>query len=522
MLFNSYEFIFVLLPLMLIGFFAFGRFANKSLALAWLVAGSLFFYGWWNPAYLIIICISTVSNFYVGNAIYHAENRSRAKFLCTIGIVVNVSVLVYYKYMNFFVNNVNAVAGTHFQLEAIVLPLAISFFTFQQISFLVDAYSKKAHEQSFLNYCLFVTFFPQLIAGPIVHHGEMLPQFAKDELFRFKHSHLAVGLSIFLLGLFKKVVLADGISVYATPVFSAAYAGETLTFVEAWGGALAYTFQIYFDFSGYSDMAIGLARMFGVILPLNFNSPYKSTSIIEFWRRWHMTLSRFLRDYIYIPLGGNRKGPNRRHVNLMIVMLVGGLWHGAGWTFVVWGGLHGTFLVINHFWAQWAQSMGWRFRSTIWWAWIARALTLLVVIFAWVFFRAESFTAALDLCYAMLGGNGLTFPAEYLHKLNNLGGLGGLFASLGANFGSAPYFVKGSTVLHLLVLLGICWLLPNTQEIMRKHSPALDFQAGKEPGLIGRMMTWHARPLTACLLLLVALYTFTSMTGVSEFLYFQF
>ena len=349
MLFNSYEFIFLFLPIVLLGFHLIGKQGHHRVAIAWLVGASLFFYGWWNPAYLLLMLFSVLFNYSVGVSLSNTSGRKLlSKTILTIGVSVNLAILGYFKYANFFVDNLNALSGTNLILNEVILPLAISFFTFQQIAYLVDAYRGKTKEYNFLHYCLFVTFFPQLIAGPIVHHKEMLPQFAKDAVYKLRSKHLAIGITIFALGLFKKVVLADGVSVYATPVFNAAEAGVMLTFFEAWGGALAYTFQLYFDFSGYSDMAIGIARMFGIRLPLNFNSPYKATSIIDFWRRWHITLSRFLRDYLYIPLGGSRKGRVRRYINLMTTMILGGLWHGAGWTFLLWGALHGFYLMINH------------------------------------------------------------------------------------------------------------------------------------------------------------------------------
>ncbi|MBT5260335.1 MAG: MBOAT family protein, partial [Nitrospina sp.] len=346
MLFNSYAFIFLFLPVTLLGFQLIGNRGHCRVAVSWLIGASLFFYGWWNPAYLGLILTSILFNYAVGVSL----GSRPAKTVLVVGIAANLGLLGYFKYANFFVDNINALTGSDIVLERIILPLAISFFTFQQITYLVDTYRGETQECDFLRYCLFVTFFPQLIAGPIVHHREMMPQFAKDTFCRLKAKHLAVGLTIFSVGLFKKVILADGIAVYSTPVFDAAEAGVILTFVDAWCGALAFTFQLYFDFSGYSDMAIGLGRMFGIILPVNFFSPYKASNIIEFWRRWHITLSRFARDYLYIPLGGNRKGTLLRFANLMITMLLIGLWHGAGWTFVIWGGLHGSYLVINHGW----------------------------------------------------------------------------------------------------------------------------------------------------------------------------
>ena len=304
MLFNSIEFILFFLPITLIIFFTIGILEYQRLAVLWLVSASLFFYGWWNPSYLWLLIFSMVFNYRMG-VFLSAGKKSKA--LLAAGIAVNLGFMAYFKYTNFIVDNINLLVGGSYNVSYIILPLAISFFTFQQIAYLVDAYRNETREYSFLHYSLFVTFFPQLIAGPIVHHKEMLPQFEKRATYSLNLLNINKGLTIFIIGLFKKVVLADSIADYATPVFDAADAGLTISFFEAWGGAFAYSLQLYFDFSGYADMAIGIAFLFGISLPLNFSSPYKSKSIIDFWRRWHMTLSRFLKDYLYIPLGGSRK-----------------------------------------------------------------------------------------------------------------------------------------------------------------------------------------------------------------------
>ncbi len=339
MLFNSYGFIFLFLPVVLLGFYQLGRISHFYAAL-WLALASLFFYGYWNPAYVGLLLGSIVCNYSFGRWIAQAGIAPvpvRQKQLLIIAITANLALLGYYKYANFFINNLNPVLGTSWNLGNILLPLGISFFTFTQIAFLVDTYQGKVKEYSFTHYALFVTSFPHLIAGPILHHKEMMPQFAKPGSYQINWANIAVGLTIFICGLAKKVLIADHLNEFATPIFNAVGAGGHPMLFEAWVGALAYTLQLYFDFSGYSDMAIGLSLMFNVRLPMNFNSPYKATTIIEFWRRWHMTLSRFLRDYLYIPLGGNRKGKIYRYRNLIITMLLGGLWHGAGWTFLIWG-----------------------------------------------------------------------------------------------------------------------------------------------------------------------------------------
>ncbi len=349
MLFNSFSFIFLFLPITAAVFFVLGRSSKPERGLIWLTFASLFFYGWWNPAYLLLIFASILMNFGVSRALDRVGAYGTRKLLLILGISLNLGFLVYFKYMNLLVDTVNRCTGADVFLDEIVLPLAISFFTFQQIAFLVDAYRNETQEYSFIHYCLFVCFFPQLIAGPIVHHKEMLSQFMRSETFRVSSRNFAIGLSIFTIGLFKKVVLADGIAVYSTPVFTAADNGGGLIFYDAWAGNFAYAFQIYFDFSGYSDMAIGLGRLFGIKLPLNFHSPYKAASIIDFWRQWHLTLSRFLREYLYFGLGGNRYGKFKRYRNIMITMLLGGIWHGAGWNFAIWGGLQGIYTASHNY-----------------------------------------------------------------------------------------------------------------------------------------------------------------------------
>ncbi|OQX61328.1 MAG: membrane-bound O-acyltransferase family protein [Desulfococcus sp. 4484_241] len=515
MLFNSYIFIMVFLPITVAGFFLIGRSGRHALSIAWLVCASLFFYGWWNPVYLSIIVGSILFNYYWG--IITARG---SRYILTLGIAVNLGLLGYFKYANFFVDNLSAITGLHLKLAPIVLPLAISFFTFQQISYLVDTYRGRSEEHSFLNYCLFVTFFPQLIAGPIVHHSEMLPQFGRAETFRFDSQKVAVGITIFFFGLFKKVIIADGMAPYATPVFEAVRLHYGPSFLEAWEGALAYTLQIYYDFSGYSDMAIGLAYLFGIRIPLNFNSPYKSLNIIDFWRRWHISLSRFLRDYLYIPLGGNRKGEARRHVNIMITMLLGGLWHGAAWTFVLWGGLHGMFLVVNHLWLNLKKRYGFQGGAGFAGRLCAGTLTFLSVTVAWVFFRADSASAAGRMLAAMAGQNGFALPEKYLHKF---GALAGSLSHMGVDFRYMHYFKGSNEVIYILVALLVAWFAPNVQQIMNSYKPYINIMAKRKT--LPDPPTWLAwRPSIGWAAILVAcvLTSILMMSRASEFLYFQF
>ncbi len=393
MLFNSYEFILFFFPVTFILFYLLHFKVGKRSALTLLFAASLVFYSWWELRDFYIIVISLCVNFFIAKFLVSARHQTLPRKLIFIaGLAMNVAVIFYYKYAHFFAATANDLLGTHFQTTKLVLPLGISFYTFVEIAYLVDSYQRKQKYHEFIDFGLFVTFFPHLIAGPIVHHSEIMPQFTAKWERVFPWKKMLLGSLLFSIGLFKKVIIADSLSKLAVPVFSAAAAYTLSGWKDAWMGSLAYTFQLYFDFSGYSDMAIGLALIFGVKFPLNFNSPYKALSITDFWRRWHMTLSRFLRDYIYIPLGGNRKGPRRTLINLMLTMLIGGLWHGAAWTFVIWGGLHGLYLIINKLWSDHGLKMPGAA------AWI---VTFLLVDFTWVIFRADSFHSALQI-YAQM------------------------------------------------------------------------------------------------------------------------
>jgi len=483
-LFNSHIFIFLFLPITLIVFLWLSRYQYYTAIIIWLISTSFFFYAWWNPIYLLLLVTSIIINYVLGYLIIRQTDFS--KLLLIIGITANISLLIYYKYANFLVDNINLLTHGSLQLSPIILPLAISFFTFQQITYLVDTYHQKSATYSFLHYCLFVTFFPQLIAGPIVYHKEMLPQFTKSHFDNYQIEYLTVGLTIFFMGLFKKVILADNIAGYASPVFTLAEQGQSIGFFAAWQAALAYTLQLYFDFSGYSDMAVGLSRLFGIILPINFYSPYQSVNIIEFWRRWHITLSRFLRYYLYIPLGGNRQNPLRHYLNLLITMLLGGLWHGAGWTFVLWGLLHGIYLIINHLWQSFMQKKAihpWRRPFSIF-------FTFLLVCIAWVLFRAESLNGAWQIYQGMLGLQGFDFTE------------------------------KISAWLWIGSLLLIVWFMPNVYQIMRLFKPALLTY----PDLIiqTHWITWQPTRIWAVIFAFIAAITLLSLTQISEFLYFQF
>lgn len=522
MLFNSYIFLLIFLPVTCVGFFQIGR-HSQSLAALWMFFCSLFFYGWWNPAYVGLLLTSIIFNYSVGLALTKTTSKRRQgqrTGLLSFGIAVDLVLLGYYKYTHFVVSNVNSWLGLGWYFESIILPLGISFFTFTQIAFLVDAYRGEVRETNFVHYGLFVTYFPHLIAGPVLHHKEMMPQFKLAATYRLGWENLSVGLTIFALGLFKKVILADGVAPYSNEVFDAVKDGNTVTFVEAWVGALAYSFQLYFDFSGYSDMAIGLSRIFGIWLPLNFNSPYKAHNIIDFWRRWHMTLSRFLRDYLYFALGGNRRGAARRYVNLFLTMLLGGIWHGAGWTFFFWGALHGAFLIVNHAWHRLREWFGVGNSSG---SGIAAAgsqiLTFLAVCFAWVFFRADTLDSALAIINGLIGLNGVVLP-KGLEGLIPSSAVA-IIKSFNGDFGTLRFInggLGGGNMVFgwIIGLWLLVWFGPNTQEIMGGFRPAL------EPVTVTASLRW--RPSTISFLVVGGglFYALIEMGKVSEFLYFQF
>jgi D-alanyl-lipoteichoic acid acyltransferase DltB (MBOAT superfamily) len=509
MLFNSYVFLCLFLPLSVISFYLLNRW-SRTLAIVSLVAFSLVYYAYWNYVYVPLLVASILANFGLGRAIQAAAATGpgpRAKALMVAGIAANLALLAYFKYAYFIAGLFGAAQG----LGTIVLPLAISFYTFQQIMYLVDSFRGDVSKEGLLQYSLYVMFFPHLIAGPLVHHREMMPQFSSRAARGFHLGDLSVGLTIFVIGLANKVLIADDLAQFVTPTFAAAAAGTTPDFYTAWCAVLSYTFQIYFDFSGYSDMAVGAARLFGIRLPINFFSPYRATSIIDFWRWWHMTLSRLLRNYLYSPLGGNRKGKARRYVNLMLTMLLGGLWHGAGWTFVVWGGLHGAYLVVNHAWRALKAHLGWRDSGSRLALYSARLLTLAAVVLAWVFFRAEDLPAALRMLSALAGGGGWSVPARIFDPAT--------VAAWGVTVSALP----ARPLFLCLVLLAFVWLAPNTYEFMRHHDPALlprDLQLQQAAG--GRF-AWrpsHIWALGCAALLAGAL--LGMLSGRSEFLYYQF
>lgn len=453
MLFNSYEFILAFLPVTLIGYFAAAKFKNQAAKL-FLIFASICFYSYWDINNLPILLTSIFVNYLFGR--WLTQNRSKKVLIA--GIAFNLLFLGYFKYTNFLIENFNYLFDAGFAMQNIVLPLGISFFTFTQTAYLVDVYRGETKAYSKSDYLLFVTIFPHLIAGPILYHRDMIPQFSEAERYKINYKNLTYGILWFTVGLFKKVVIADKLAIYADRVFNAA---DNLTMLDAWGGSLAYTMQLYFDFSGYSEMAIGLGLMFNYNLPLNFNLPYRATSIIDFWRRWHMTLSGFLKNYLYIPLGGNRTGHHMR--NIIITMFLGGLWHGAGWTFIFWGALHGIYICINHLWRKTKYVLP---------QWLNWFITFNAVNIAWIFFRAANFNDAVNILTAMFDVNNLT------------GGVIGL------------KHIIGLLAIMFIVVLGI-----DTIKIDEKFKPTY---------------YWLAT------LILMLIYPILKLGQVTQFLYFQF
>jgi len=526
MLFNSYAFILAFLPVATAGFFAVGMYGRRA-ALSWLLACSLFFYAYWNPIYLPVLLLSIAFNFRAGTWLMRLAERDAPRRSIVLGaaIAANLAMLGYFKYANFLIENANSVTDAGWEPAEIILPLGISFYTFQQIAYLVDTARGEIRIRSLLDYATTVSFFPHLIAGPIILYRDVLPQFVARTVRKFDHANVALGITFFVAGLIKKVAIADWIASYATPVFDAAATGTAPTLIEAWGGALAYTLQLYFDFSGYSDMAIGLGLMFNIRLPVNFNSPYKAVNIVDFWRRWHITLSYFLRRYVYVALGGNRRGPVRRHVNIILTMLLGGLWHGAGWTFVVWGAYHGILLSMSHLWhglRAWLGIPALAAPSSLG-AWLARGVTLLAVIFGWVVFRAASFDAAWLVARGMFGMNGIHLPDILIPILSPI--LPWL-ESEGVTFGRTALFFGVPQTVGIIGLFALALLAPNTQQLFG-YGEKVDVAEPRRTPIVAETggparVLWAPTRAWAVAMAVLFVYVLTQLSDISEFLYFQF
>ena len=450
MLFNSPEFIFIFMPIVLLFASLVQNYINKEANIYIIILSSIFFYGFWDTYYIPLLLGSVLFNFLIHKKI--KDNR-----MLITGLIINISVLLFFKYTNFFIDNLSMILDKNFTNYNIGLPLAISFFTFQQIAFLVDSYKNKTTKFSFHEYILFIIFFPQLIAGPIVRFHQFIPQLQSRKL-NISLENFSIGIVIFSIGLFKKIVLADQLGIVSDNVFLHSNQ-HTLSFFESWGGILAFTFQIYFDFSGYSDMAIGLGQIFGIKLPLNFNSPYKSKSIIDFWRRWHISLSSFLKEYIYIPLGGNKNGIFIKYFNILVVMIIGGIWHGAGWNFILWGFSHGILLIVNH---EINRNNIKIFLPTL----AKQIITFLLVTITWVLFRAENILSIKNFYSGMIGQNGFYLD----HRLEKfLPYTSPLIIFEGLHIGS--FDLLG--VFYIAISILIISLFANTNEIINKKEKSL-------------------------------------------------
>ncbi len=502
MLFNSPFFILFFLPFTLAIYWIFRSKGKESTAVNALIIASFLFYAWWDVRYVALIGGGILFNYCICKQILK-KSETHKKLLLFLGVATNLGILGYFKYTDFLIQQTNSFLGTHYPLLNIVLPLGISFFIFQKIAFLVDAYRGEFQKISLQQFTAFVIFFPQLIAGPIPRHNELFVQFKKGETPPLDWENMALGISSFSIGLFKKTVIADRLAMYSSPMFINAADGIFPDFSSAWIGTLGFTFQLYFDFSGYSDMAIGLALLFGYHLPINFFSPYKANSIIDFWRRWHITLSRFLKDYLYIPLGGNRHGVERQKINLMITMLLGGFWHGASWTFVIWGLLHGLFLCINHLWWELKERLGLEGKLGALGPIAGRLLTFLSVTFAWVFFKADNLPAAYEICASLLGFRGFYFN------------------------------ISASTLLLFLALFTWVWAFPNSYEYLGSkktsiltYQEPLDNRKKTDLPIVQKLKKllfyWQTNLIHAAFISGLVVLSTLHFIRSSEFLYFQF
>ncbi len=493
MLFNSYEFIFAFLPISFFVYFYLNRKRLTTAAKAWLVFTSLFFYSWWNIMYLPLILISILFNYTITNTMIEYDKSKRRhlskKSLLQVGLLFNIGLLVYFKYMDFFISNTNTVFGSDIELLHLVLPLAISFFTLQQIAFLIDSYEGLVEEKKFLDYTIFVTFFPQLIAGPIVHHKEMMPQFASVKNKVKNYKNISLGLFIFSIGLFKKVAIADTFSIWANAGFDVA---TTLNLFEAWVTSLSYTFQLYFDFSGYTDMAIGAALLFNIRLPINFNSPYKATGMIDFWKRWHMTLTSFITAYIYTPIVRSFKKLtfHKAMVATVVTFLIAGLWHGASWMFVIFGGLHGLGIVVNHYWQKKIKI---KIKINKILAWL---ITFNFVNITFVFFRAKEWNDAIKVLSSMFSLDNIVLPDRLENKLSFL-------SSYGIEFGAWAKDISGDNWTAIWIIIGFTLVLIFNNSIQRINNFQFNYRSVSLTGF-------------------AFIFSILSLDKASEFLYFNF
>jgi D-alanyl-lipoteichoic acid acyltransferase DltB (MBOAT superfamily) len=545
-LFNSFPFLFGFLPLSLAGFFATAR-LGRSVARLWLVFVSFAFYVWWHPAFALLLAASIIFNFGCGTLLLRWQDRAIQPWLLSFAVATNLAALFYYKYAFALTGWLASVGvGRHAWAQGVLLPLGISFFTFTQIGFLVDARQGAVRDGSLLNYVLFVTFFPHLVAGPILHHKEIMPQFERDDVYRFDRDNFSRGYSLFVIGLCKKVLIADSFSGFAGDGFQHA---ASASLFAAWGAVLCYSLQLYFDFSGYSDMAIGIARMFNIRFPLNFNSPYRAPSIIQFWSRWHMTLTRYLTLYLYNPLAmratrrlaaRGRAGPGRSLTKpepflrvvvgpIAFTMTLAGIWHGAGLQFLIFGALHGFYLSCNHAWRTYGPKRQAGAASALRAGLVTVgcvALTYLAVLIGQVFFRAASTGAATDLLAGMIGLHGVSLALPVPHALPALLGRPG--AWLAAHGVIAPVdalkdgTVAARTIVELVAAYAIVWFMPNSQSIVGIAGPGTGGTRGARTAASGRVPAFAANTLWGLGIGAITAVAILEIGAESEFLYFQF
>ena len=468
MLFNSIEFLLFFLPLVVLFFYLIIYLKKVSLLILYLAFCSLVFYSWWNPKYVLLIIFSILINYTFYKLI--KKDSSYSKLYLNLGIIFNLSLLVLFKYLNFLKDIFTDITDYQFDIYAIILPLGISFFTFQQIAFLVDGYKKKIDEINFKKYFLFVSFFPQLIAGPIVNFFQVSKQFnnlGKNQKNMWEN--ISIGTFFISLGLLKKTFIVEKLSSWSDKTFYLNQLDGKLTFLDSWVGLISFSLQIYFDFSAYSDIAIGLGMLFGIYLPFNFNSPYKALNIIDFWRNWHITLSNFLKNYLYIPLGGSKNGKIKKYKNLFIVMIIGGLWHGASWNFIFWGALHGVYLIVNHFLRSvFPVNHHQNLIKII----FKRLFLFFLVSIAWVFFRTNSFIDAINFYKSLFVFNGVILPKHYEQYLTFQNDFLNL---IGVEFGITYAYEGFNQILCLLLLFIFVISSPNIQEVVESKNIKLKF-----------------------------------------------
>ncbi len=508
MLFNSFEFLILFLPVVLFGFYLIGNQWGRSPALVWLFVASLVFYASWEPAYLWLLFASLLFNYSFSWAI--EQNQRYKKILLICSVTGNVLLLLYYKILIAGIFDpgsgmTSAFSTTH----DILIPLAISFITFQQIAFLVDTYKSGLRKAGWAEYCLFITFFPQLIMGPIVHYRELVPQFRLSTICAWRWDNMALGLSIFIIGLFKKVILADGISPYVDNVYSVVYLGQSISSLDAFGASLGFSLQLYFDFSGYADMAVGLARMFNINLPINFDSPYRAVNRFDYWRRWHISFGAFMRQYLFFPLARSKKIKVGRMGALVITVFISSIWHGIEPTFIVWGGIQGLLMIAVHYRESILGRIGWRHRFKPLGSWGSVILTFSVTLMLGVLFRSKGLDAAISVFGKMYEGILLLIHGDVARI-------------------AFERIINKYDVIQIIIMSVVVWGLPNTQKFFSSYWTAID-QRPNPPGQTpadllpgASLLRFSPKLIWATGISLMLFVVLASMQGSVRFIYFQF